>query len=523
MSGGELHDALGRIVGAGNIVADADERAYYSQDISGPGEAVAELVVAPASVGELSTAVAACTAAGRAVIPRGGGMSYTGGYVPDRARAVIFDLRRLNRVVDIDLANRYVRVEAGCTWGQLFDSLEGTGYRTPFFGPLSGHAATIGGTLSQNAAFFGSAAHGSAAASVLGLSVVLADGSLLPTGGMDATPRPDAYGPDPTGMFVGDCGAFGIKAEAALRLIPAPAATAFASFHFETAAAMIDAQARMADSAGLSECFGFDPQAHLNLHRAGFRPLESVRLAADAVRGEAGAGRKLGALARVAVSGKRFVKELKYSLHAAVEGDTQGDADARLVPLARIAEAAGGSAIPDTIPRITRGRPFRPIRALLGPEGESWLPVHGMVRLSDAAGAMARIDDLLAGHAAQQAAHGVTSSRLTLLSGAAMLLEVHFFWPDRLSAFHLRHVTDEQRRRYAGAPENPEGRALVHELRRELVGALRDAGAWHMQIGRYYPFADGIDPALGAALTAFKASVDPRGLMNPGALLPAAG
>ena len=44
-----------------------------------------------------------------------------------------------------------------------------------------------------------------------------------------------------------------------------------------------------------------------------------------------------------------------------------------------------------------------------------------------------------------------------------------------------------------------------------------------MQSGRDDPGADDIDPALGAALTAFKASVDPRGLMNPGALLPAAG
>ncbi len=512
---------LRRIVGESHVIVDEAERAYFSQDISGPGAAVAGLVVAPASVADLQAVVRASTGSGWAVIPRGGGMSYTRGYTPVGERSVIIDLRDLDRVVEVRPEDRYVRVEAGCTWKQLFDALDGTGFRTPFFGPLSGYVATVGGALSQGAAFFGSAAHGGAGASVLGLSVVTADGKLLRTGGAKAEQAwPEPYGPDLTHLFIGDCGAFGIKAEAVLRLIPAPGAVVYASFDFEGRAAMIGAQTEMAGAPGLSESFGFDPQAHANLHRSGFGVLESAELARDIADAEAGIARKVSAVLGLAVAGKRFVKDLRYSLHLSVEGSDDREATARLAACAKVARAAGGIAIPDTIPRVTRSRPFRPIKALLGADGERWLPVHGVVRLTDAQRAAARIDDTLAARADAMDRHRVITSRLTVLSADALLIEVHFFWPDRLTPFHRRHVTDRQRERFADASDNPDARELVQRLRREVVAALRNSGAWHLQIGKYYPFDETLEPPQREALRSLKRALDPQGLMNPGALLP---
>jgi D-lactate dehydrogenase (cytochrome) len=516
-----LVDELRRIVGAQGVIDDEAERAYFSQDISGPGAAVAGLVVAPTAVADLQAVVRAATGAGWAVTARGGGMSYTQGYTPLGERTVIVDLRGLDRVVAIVPEDRYVRVQAGCTWKALYDALNGSGFRTPFFGPLSGYETTIGGALSQGSAFFGSAAHGGAGESVLGLTLVTADGELLRTGGATAEgARPGPYGPDLTRLFIGDCGAFGIKAEADLRLVPAPGSIAYASFAFEARDPFVGAHVALAGAPGLSECFGFDPQAHANLHRSGFGALEMVELARDVAGAESGLARKAAAVLGLAAGGKRFVKDLRYSLHLSVEGRDDDEVTMRLAACAGIARGAGGTAIPDTIPRVTRSRPFRPIKALLGPDGERWLPTHGLVPLSRAQAAAALVDKALEARGGEMERHQVRSSRLTLLCGDAFLIEVHFFWPDRLSAFHLRHVTERQRELHSAAGDNPAARELVHALRREVVAVLREAGAWHLQIGKYYPFEETLEPSQREALRSFKRALDPQGLMNPGVLLP---
>ena len=100
-----------------------------------------------------------------------------------------------------------VTVEAGCTWAQLYDVLRPMGLRTPLWGTLSGLKATIGGGMSQNGLFWG-AAHGTIATSAIRFEVVLADGRVVRTGSDFLRP----FGPDLTGLFAADSGAFGIKA-----------------------------------------------------------------------------------------------------------------------------------------------------------------------------------------------------------------------------------------------------------------------------------------------------------------------
>ena len=184
----------------GNPCANADEEMEKSPArlrgvLEGMGDAVIGMatdvyraralplaVVRPASVEDLQLAVRTATAAGIAVYTRGGGASYTDGYLPTRADSILIDMGGLDRIVEINEADGYVTVEAGVTWASLRDALAPRGMRTPFFGPFSGIAATVGGSLSQHAVSHGSGGHGISAQSLISLDVVTADGALLRTG-----------------------------------------------------------------------------------------------------------------------------------------------------------------------------------------------------------------------------------------------------------------------------------------------------------------------------------------------------
>ncbi len=511
----DLLHALRACLGDDRVDDGAEVVADHAVDIAGGDGAGALAVVRPGDLDTLARAVAVTTSHGHPVVPRGGGHSYTGGVVPARAESVVFDLTAMDRVVEIDPVNRWVRVEAGCTWAALFEAMAPHGLRVPFFGPLSGYRATIGGALSQRAAFFGSARHGFSDASVLGLTVVLANGEVLRTGQGDAgRPHPAVSGPDATGLFLGDCGAFGLKAEACLRLVPVPPACVFASFDFATMAELLAVQVRLTGQPGLAECFGFDPAAHANLARAGFGVMEGAEIVAEVARRPAG----LAAAARLLRRGRADVAELSHSLHLVVEGDDEATALARLARAGEIALLAGGRAVPDVIPRVTRARPFRPIKALLGPAGERWLPVHGVFRLGDADAGATAVAETLARHGGEMARHAIRVSTLTVTSGDALILEPQLFWPDALNRFHRRHATADQVRDHGAAPARPEARAAAHALRAELGAAMRRAGAEHLQLGRYYPYEERLAPEMRALLRSLKATLDPRGLMAPGVL-----
>ena len=515
---GSLAARLADLAGTANVIDDAAERAFYAHDIAGPAPHPAHLVVRPPSVDAALACVAAITQAGHAIAVRGGGHSYTGGYGPTRPGTVILDTSALDRVVEIDEADGWVTAEAGCTWATLHDALAAEGRRTPFFGPLSGIVATVGGAASQNAAFFGSARHGPMSEGVLGLDVATADGSLLRLGRVGETGFARDFGPDALGLFLGDSGAFGVKLRVTMRLVPVPAAVRYASFAFESFGAVIDAQTALAGIDAISESYGFDAETHENLRRAGFTLGERVGALRDVAQAEGGRGSGVAAAVRAAAGVKRAVGETRNSLHLVIEGPSEPATTEAHDAIVACAARHGGAEIPDTIPRITRSRPFRPLKALLGPDGEAWLPMHGLLPLSHARAGLQAVEDCLAPHADEMRALGIRVTRLTTMVGDRLLLEPQFFWPDALSPFHLRAVTDGQRAQFADRPANEEARARVHALRAGLVEALAAHGATHYQIGTYYPYLERLDPGQRALVESIKRTLDPKNLMSPGAL-----
>ncbi len=234
---------LRQLLGQQHVLTDAADRRFYSQDVYRSGELPAA-VIQPGTADELAAALRSIATAGLAVVPRGGGMSYTDGYLPSQPDSITVDLLRLNRVVDINPDDCYVTVECGSTWKDLADALAPRGVRTPYWGPLSGVKSSIGGALSQGSIFLGSGRYGTAADSVLGLDVVLIDGTVLRLGSHAngrGQPFLRQFGPDSMGMFLSDCGALGIKTRATFRLVRIPAETRHVSFAFETADAMFHA------------------------------------------------------------------------------------------------------------------------------------------------------------------------------------------------------------------------------------------------------------------------------------------
>ncbi len=488
----------------------AEDCDVLSSDIAGPAAAPAGVVLYPAHADEVAAVVRVARREGIALTPRGGGWSYTGGCTPTRRPAAIVAMEGLKGLA-IERAAMTVTAGAGTTWAALHAVLEAQGLRVPSFGPLSGIGATLGGLAAQNGGFFGAAAHGALGdASLRAATLIDGTGTELQIGRNDRVG--DLAAPQP---LAGDCGAFGIRTALTLNLIPRPETTGFASFGFETGAAALAALLAIADLPGLGEAFVFDPGTHANLARTGFSVLGTNALAGGPPRGPGGLLGRVDGLLRGTRAGRAFVAGLRWSLHLSCDGSAAAVAET----LAAVHAAAhDGRLLPDTLPRVTRARPFRRIKTLLGPDGESWLPLHGVFARHVAPAGLAACVRALDDAAVPMRQHAIRATVLMVLMGKRVVIEPQLFWPDALSPLHRRLAQPEQVSAYGNRPANPAARAAVHLLRREITAALDAAGAAHFQIGRHYAGAAGLPAGTRAAWQVLKRRMDPDDIMNPGVL-----
>jgi FAD/FMN-containing dehydrogenase len=421
----------------------------------------------------------------------------------------------------IDVEDMFVTVEAGCTWRGLYDALRPFGLRTPFWGPLSGGVATIGGSLAQQSILWGSARYGVSAQSVLSLEVVLADGTIVTTGsGAVQTSRPffRHYGPDLTGLFLGDCGALGIKTRATFRLIRTPAVVETASFGFDTHEDMAVAMAGIAREGLVTECFGMDPSLQRQrMKRAGLA--NDMKALKGVITSAPGLARGVKEAAKVALAGRRFLDDVPYSLHLGTEGRHEAEVKASMQEVRRIVAAHGGREVENTIPKVLRGDPFVAMTSAIGPDGERWLPVHGVLRLSDAVETWTAATQLFDEYAGRFDQHRVSVGVLTAIIGSnAFVLEPVFYWQAPRTPYYERVLDAATLAKFTDFQPNPDGEALVFEVRDRLTALFLSRGATHLQIGRTYRYREGLKPETWRLLERIKAAVDPAGLMNPGSL-----
>ena len=517
----DLAAQLAAIVGAENVKTDAAACALHSEDVFAVSPHRVALVVAPQSTQQLAAVMAAAHAAGVAVAPRGAGMSYTSGYIPARANSISLDMAAMNRILKISADDMTVTVEAGCSWAALNAALAAQGLRTPFWGPMSGIYSTIGGGISQLNAMFGSGHYGTSSESVIALTMVLADGRVLRTGarGPDGdTPFYRHFGPDLTGLFCGDCGTLGIKAEITLRLIRAPAHEGHASFSFPSGKALLTAMAEMARAGIACEMCAFDPGlTKVRMKRMSL--MSDVKTLGAVISKEKSVGKGLMAAAKIALGGRNFIEPTDYPLHVIAEGRSAAGVAEDIDAARSIAKRFEGHEIENSIAKVIRAMPFPPPNSMLGPEGESWAPVHGMVSLSNAPAFHAAIDALFAEMADEFTAHGIYTGYLfTSLSTNALLVEPVFYWPSGYRPVHAAMVESAHLTALPHLPDNPAATAVVTRARKRVTEIAARFGAGHFQIGRAYPYRQSRDAASVALLDAIKAVVDQDGQLNPGGL-----
>jgi len=511
--------ALRDAAGSAQVLSDSASCAYYANDIFWQPGVAPLAVVLPQTRAQAVEAVKAAAAHGVAIVPRGGGMSYTKGYLPDSSRSVVIDTRKLSGVLEVNVADRYITVESGCTWAQVHEALLPTGMNTGYWGPLSGINATVGGALSQNSAFFGSTLHGTVAEHVLGVTVLLATGEVVTTGSggrVGTQPFTRYAGPDMTGLFLGDTGAFGLKLAATLRLEPAPQHLDYLGFGFEDMRSMALAQVEMSAVRAISEGFGIDRAKALN--SASVNKLsDGVKILGSIARSSKGLLQGIKDAVGVAATGAGYLADHACSLHLVVEGRSADGLAASMAALRAIGRKHGIE-IENAAARVMRSRPFNPVRGMLGADGQRWVPIHAVFPLSAAERAVAANAAYFQSQEAVMQQHGIVLSHLTMTVGNEFFLEPAFYWQDEITPLHRKSLGDDVVGPWLDRPANLPAREAVIALRQGIQQVYLGLGGVNWQIGRDYPLQQVMQPETWKLLTALKHAVDPQGLMNPGSL-----
>lgn len=502
-----LAAALVRLLGEANVATDVASCALATSDLfDWPGAAPAELVIRPGSTDETASALRLIAEVGGDVVPRGAGLSYTAGVVPNRP-AVVVDTVRLN-AIQIDAANLTAVVGAGTTWQALADALSPLGLRSAQPSPISGSVTTTGGVAAQNLP--------GGTDGILGVTVALVDGRVVRTGALALTDAPPFWrhmGPDLTGLFLGDCGAFGVKTKVALRLAP-ERPTAFASFAFDDGVAATSVIVEVIRRGLVVRALAMDPIRGRDAAKVDTG--EALRTAGAVV---ARAGSVLQAIRDVSdlARSRTRLAEPAWSLHLTAEGVSDAAAESGITAARPIALAGGGREIEAAVPKALRARPYS-IRGLVGPDGERWVPVHGMLPLGAASDCLRALRDRLAAMATALGEAGVTVSHILSSLGPYVTIEPMFYWRDALDPLHMRHLSEKNRARFGGFAPNPKAREVVRQARATLSAVMDAHGAIHAQVGRYYALTPRMEPGAAALLDRVKALLDPEGRMNPGAL-----
>ena len=197
------------------------------------------LVLLPATTGEVSAILAVCSQHGVAVVPQGGNTGLAGGAIPGlegQLPQVVLATRRMNAVRSIDAANYTITVEAGSILADVQQAASDAGLYFPLSLAAEG-SCQIGGNISTNAGGTNVLRFGNTRDLVLGLEVVLPDGSVLDE--LKAL-RKDNTGYDLKQLFIGAEGSLGVVTAATLKLFPAPASVATAWLAVDSPQAAVD-------------------------------------------------------------------------------------------------------------------------------------------------------------------------------------------------------------------------------------------------------------------------------------------
>ncbi len=204
---------LRAILPAEAVIDSEDERRAFETDALTAYRRMPLAVVLPSSTAEVAAVLAYLSREGVRIVPRGAGTSLAGGAIPQED-AVVVGLSKMNRILDVNLPDRTMRVEAGVTNLAITAAVSHEGF---FYAPdpSSQLACTIAGNIAMNSGGAHCLKYGVTTNNILGVTLVLLDGTVVEVGG-DAL---DAPGYDLLGLVCGSEGQLGIVTEATVRIL----------------------------------------------------------------------------------------------------------------------------------------------------------------------------------------------------------------------------------------------------------------------------------------------------------------
>ncbi len=472
---------LASIVGPPHVITEEAERRYFSSDFFyWDGAGTAAIVVSPGSAEEVQAIIRMLAGSGREIAIRGGGMSTGRSYVPQGNAAILLDMQRLNRIREINPKDRYLVAETGCTWQQIVDALSAHEMVCDFTIPGSGSVATVGGAMAHNVT--------GGMKGVLGIEAVRANGDMIRTGSWarEAAPAPywRDYGPDLTGLFLGDTGAFGIKTAISLHISPAPEASGFASFAFSSEPDLILTMLALSNCDYLSMRSGFDP-----------------------------------ALTRIVIevqTGTPAPLTSGWTLHLRCDQLNEAAAQAGILRARNICLRRGYE-LPQSI-AAGLGAQRLSVRGCLSRAGDRWIATNAVFPLSRAAEATEKLREFLNAHEAEFIAHDVKIASFVTANPYHFQLEPLFWWSDKVSELALRHIDSGEAEKFRLIPEKPANRVFITHMRHEVRDLFQDLGAVHVHTSKFFRYAELLCPGTRRLLQDIKQTLDPENMLNPGNL-----
>jgi len=220
-------DELRAVVGERGVISSLEELRTYECDGLTNFRVVPRAVLLPTASEEVQAIVRVCHRERIPFVARGSGTGLSGGALPV-ANGLVISLARMKRIIEVDLANARVTVEPGVINSEVTELVSRAGY---FYAPdpSSQSVCSIGGNVAENSGGAHCLKYGFTTTHVLGLEIVLPDGTLAHFGSKTL----DAHGYDLAGVFVGSEGTLGIATKITLRIVKRPECiqTLLAAFH----------------------------------------------------------------------------------------------------------------------------------------------------------------------------------------------------------------------------------------------------------------------------------------------------
>jgi glycolate oxidase len=454
---GLLVDARAELPGLRLLTEAIDREAYRLDETAYLSAGLPGAVALPVDAAEVASLMRLASRHGVAVVPRGAGTGLSGGAAGIDG-ALTIALTRMNRIVEVDRDNLCVVVQPGVINAELKNAVAREGLFYPP-DPASYETCSIGGNLGTNAGGLCCVKYGQTRDWVLGLEVVLADGTVIRTGGRTVK---DTAGYALTHLFVGSQGTLGIITEATLRLRPLPGPRATMLAFFASLGAAGDAVAAMT--------------------RAGIVPVTLELLDHETI------------LAVDDAHGLGLDREAAAML--LVESDAPGAGATAELDEAEVAISAAGATSMVRAADATEADWLRQARRL----ALRALERQGTVRMEDVGVPRAQVPELLAAIDRITRAHGVRCATFGH-AGDGNLHPNLIFDRDDPEAARLTHVVRDEIFRAAldlgGTVTAEHG---IGSARLEWLPIQRGEGAV-------------------AVMRAIKAALDPQGILNPGRVI----